>query len=215
MPAVNAFSDPGDAPSALASLGHELRTPLAAIAGYADAMRERAFGSLDDAYVQAAETIHAAASHMVALVDRLTAVAGAEGGRLVITRCDAGEIAHRVARMFEQQAKAAGVNLSIDTPANPTLVDADALALEQILINLTANALAAGGRRIVVSVSQGSADLILAVDDNGPGPAGTQQGLGLRIVRTLAAAHGGDFRLQSLPAGGARASARLPVPAPE
>jgi len=100
--------------------------------------------------------------------------------------------------------------LRLDAP--PVLpVDADALTLRQIVVNLIANAVAAGARHVVLSLEASGGDLVLTVEDDGPGVAGIAEGTGLSLVRALVAAHGGDFSLASRPEGGARAQARLPV----
>ena len=199
-------SDPPGEPGALARLDHELRTPLAAIMGYADALRAQAFGPLSKTYIEAADSIHAAAGHMLALVERLTSEI--EGGRqaLSIKRCDVRQVAAEAMRLVEPGA----AEVRLDAPA-VLPVDADALALRQVVVNLIANAVAAGAGRIVLTLKPSSGDLVLTVDDDGPGVAAIAEGTGLVLVRTLVAAHGGVFSLASRPEGGARAQARLPV----
>jgi signal transduction histidine kinase len=203
---VTAAPDPHGPPDARRALGHELRTPLAAIIGYADALRVQAFGPLSQTYVEAAESIHAAAGHMLALVERLTS--GIEGDRqaLAIERLDARRVANEAMRLVEP----APADLRLDAPEVFT-VDADALALRQIMVNLIANAVAAGARNVTLSLEAAGADLVLTVDDDGPGVAGIVEGTGLALVRALVAAHGGAFSLTGRPEGGARARARLPV----
>ena len=195
-------SDPPGEPGALARLDHELRTPLAAIMGYADAMRERAFGPLDDAYVGAAGSIHAAAGHMLALVERLTR----QISHLTIERFDAREPVIEAMRCVDRRT----AEVTLDAP-RALHIDADALALRQIAINLIANAVAAGAGRIVLSLEPSGGDLVLKVDDDGPGVAKIVEGTGIGVVRALVAAHGGTFSLEGRPEGGARAQASLPV----
>jgi len=59
-------------PSALAQLGHDLRTPLTAIIGFADAMRAQTHGPLGERYALYAEMIHQAGLKMLEMVDGLT-----------------------------------------------------------------------------------------------------------------------------------------------
>ena len=105
-----------------------------------------------------------------------------------------------------------------ETLAPPAIaVRADRLALRQIAINLIANARQAAGSDGVVTVAleTDGADLILIVDDDGPGispDADTpRQGLGLALVRRLCALHGGSLVLHSQAGVGVTAVARLPV----
>ena len=207
--------DPNQTPGALATLGHELKTPLAAIVGYADAMRSRALGPLDGAYADAAESIHAAAGHMVLLIDRLIGLGVLEDGerRLTFERFDARDALNGARRLFDNQAQTLGVEIAVAAPEGAMIVDADALAFKEILINLIANALTAGGRRVTATLSREGADLIVTVADDGRGLHGAGEGLGLRLVRRLAAAHGGEFTLEGVAAGGAIARLRLPIAA--
>jgi signal transduction histidine kinase len=212
---VTAPPDTPQVPASLAALAHELRTPLAAIIGYADAMRERAFGPLSERYVECAETVEKAARHMLELVERMS---GFDPDRREAERGQAGSFdaltaVAEVARMLKVQADLLGVSLAAEFPAGPLPAQGDALALKQIAINLIANALAATPRGGAVSLSleRRGDDLIIAVDDTGPGPDGAIEGLGLTLVRGICAAHGGELALHRRAGGGTRAKARLPV----
>ncbi len=208
---VTAPPDTHLVPASQAALAHELRTPLAAIIGYADAMRERAFGPLSERYVECAETVEQAARHMLTLVERMSGFnpdRQAQAGSF-----DALAAVAEVARMLKAQADALGVSLATEFPAGPLPAEGDALALKQVAINLVANALAATPRGGAVSLSleRRGDDLIIAVDDTGRGPDGAIDGLGLTLVRGICAAHGGEFALHSRAGGGTRAMARLPI----
>jgi cell cycle sensor histidine kinase DivJ len=190
------------------ALAHELKTPLAVIIGYADAMRERAFGPLNETYVEAAHTIHAAARHLQALVEALTDGTTAAPRQRIDARAP---IAEGVG-LFDLRMRKAGVALAADLGADPLMVDADPLVLRQILINLLANALAATptGGTVTVSLWRDRGDLVVTLADTGPGIAAAE-GLGLGLVRALAASHGGRLDLRSPGGGGAVATVRLPI----
>ncbi|MGL4729383.1 MAG: sensor histidine kinase, partial [Bosea sp. (in: a-proteobacteria)] len=104
-------------------------------------------------------------------------------------------------------------------------------AIRRLLTNLVSNA-ARHGDRIAISATHDARYLIVMVDDDGPGIAPEQReevfkpfvrldearnvdeggtGLGLAIARDIARAHGGDIILSDSPAGGLRATVRLPV----
>ena len=195
-------------PASLADLGHELRTPLAAVIGYADAMRGQALGPLSPAYVAAADAMLAAARHMLELADRLMSPADAAGAVF-----DAKDVFAETIRMLRADPRATRVSLTLRAPSEPTLVRADPLALRQIAVNLIANALAAtsGGGSVAVGLTVESTDLVILIDDDGPGVAPDAAGQGLSIVRSLTAALGGELSLGRSASGGARASVRLPI----
>jgi two-component system osmolarity sensor histidine kinase EnvZ len=104
-------------------------------------------------------------------------------------------------------------------------------AIRRLLTNLVSNA-ARHGDRIAISATHDARYLIVMVDDDGPGIPPDQReevfkpfvrldearnvdeggtGLGLAIARDIARAHGGDIMLADSPAGGLRATVRLPV----
>jgi signal transduction histidine kinase len=205
-------------PGALTALNHELRTPLAAIAGYAEAMCVQAFGPLDANYLEVAQTVRTAAAHMLALIDDMAGLDQAAQGRwpLKSEPFDARAPAAEVLRLLDQEARRAGVRLTGDLPARPVAVRADARAMRQILINLVANALAAcpRGGDVRLSLAPGAGELVIDVEDDGVGVApGAAEGVGLKLVRALAGLHGGALSLERRAAGGTRARVRLPAPA--
>lgn len=233
----------------LANLRHDLRTPLTVIAGYATALRD---GTATGA---AAATAAAAIEEEADRLERLVAEMGA------VERIRSGEdglrpepidvpalLAATVAR-FAPQAEATGVSLAVNPAAagaapSGLQLTADRLALERMLGNLLANALAAVGRGGSVRLEAGEAAMPrdgasvpavwLGVIDDGPGfppggaaraferfwradqsRAGGGAGLGLAIVRELAAAHGGTVYAENLAPHGARVGVVLPtVPGP-
>jgi two-component system NtrC family sensor kinase len=107
-------------------------------------------------------------------------------------------------------------------------LDGDAVALEQLFLNLLLNAAQAlppGGVARVTLATEGQR-VIVRIIDNGPGiaalalvddgallrttkPGGT--GLGLPIARRIAAAHGGELRIESTPGNGTTVVVRLPM----
>ena len=109
------------------------------------------------------------------------------------------------------------------------LLHADPLRLRQALDNLVSNALVHGaGGEIVVRTSLKGGNVLLAVEDHGPGiPADEQErifdagvrldtrrpgtGLGLAVVRAIAEAHRGALSVQSTPGRGAMFTLQLPL----
>lgn len=236
----------------LADLRHDLRTPLTVIGGYAAALADGTAAGPDAE--RAARTIGEEATRLERLVDELGAIErlrqGVDGLRP--EPLDAGDVVRGSAVRFESAAVAAGIELAvIDGPTTaPTgsagegpqtdslAFVADRGAVERIMANLVANALAvtpSGGHVWLSaaagpSTAQGPSDsVVLAVTDDGPGfppgaasrvferffrgdPArtGPGTGLGLAIVRELATAHGGAVHAENVAPHGARVSVVLP-----
>jgi cell cycle sensor histidine kinase DivJ len=195
-----------------------LRTPLAALTGYADAMRGQVFGPLPAPYQDHAAVILEAAGRLLALVDDMTDIAAAEAGVWSgrRERFDAGALARDTLRLLAPRAADAGVRTAAELGGGPIEVVADRRALGQILVNLWDNALkfAAPGGEAVISLRREGSDLRLTVTNtvSGVGEASRQgQGLGLRLVRALCAAHGGVLDLERPAAQGFSASVRLPI----
>jgi len=132
--------------------------------------------------------------------------------------------AKRTAPMFAATSSTLQIDVS---PPNPLPVTGDPAALEELFVNLFANAaqaLATGGAARV-SARSDNGSVVIAVADDGRGIdaehldhvlepfystrlAGT--GLGLPIARQLAVAHGGDLKLESQPGVGTTVTVRLP-----
>ena len=208
-------------PHPLALLSHELRTPLNAVLGYADAMRIEAFGPLPEPYREQAGVIHAAASHLLAVVDAMTAVGAAETGdrRLELEPLGPSDLEKLLSDAIDLLApRARSLNLELRVaPARAAVgIRADRVALTQILVNLIDNALkfTAPGGTITLGLGRAGGDVLLAVQSGGGAgtPAGSSgPGLGLRLAEVLVEAMEGRLTVD-LPTGGeARAVVRFPA----
>jgi two-component system CheB/CheR fusion protein len=218
----------------VAIAAHELRQPLAALILQADLLRRQGMQRQDEQLVELGEDILATVRREARLVGDLLDVSRARIGKLTlkIEQIDLGAL---VARVATSMAKAApSVHLRLDIPPPETLrCRADAVRVEQIVSNLMENALkfaaARGAIDVRVAVDEGFARITVA--DNGRGmapgardsvfhlfgqeqgrPATPGMGIGLALVRELAAAHGGHVRAYSAGVGmGAEFSVWLPL----
>jgi signal transduction histidine kinase len=213
----------------LLSVSHDLRTPLTAIGGWAEALAD---GAAPDP-AAAGETIRAASSRLDRLVRDLLDLARlrARAFTLDLATVDLREVASGTLDGFRPELEDSGLTVAIDVPAEPVLVDGDADRLAQVVANLVDNAGRHADTRLRVEVRVGGDRALLAVEDDGPGipaaerplvferlhggtrpaaRAGTGTGLGLAIVRELARAMGGDVIAEAAPSGGARLVVMLP-----
>jgi two-component system, OmpR family, sensor kinase len=176
----------------LAFAAHELRTPLSALRAGLEAV---ATGRLE-LQAEMVQRLHREATRLEALAQNLLALSTAEAGDAAWERLDLERVAADAYDRFLPLAMERGLRLSLS--AYPAPVHGDARLLDQALANLVSNALratTAGGIELRAGVADGVA--YLEVVDSGPGigPQAEGRGLGLRVVRAVAAAHGGGFEI--------------------
>jgi len=216
----------------LASVAHELRTPLHAILVAGELVHDPPGGPMTDVEIRRLGlTIESSGRHMVSLIDDLVDLSRIEAGRLEIrpTQVMLGDALAEIAPDLARTAEAKGVSLAFPDEAGPA-VFADPVRLRQILTNLVSNALKftdRGGRVWVEAVSTRAATRI-AVRDTGIGIAPDDlvraflpfeqvsrtstpgAGLGLAISRSLAELHGGELSATSEPGVGSTFTLTLP-----
>jgi len=218
----------------IAEVSHELRTPLTHILGFSEMIERQIFGPVSERYVEYAGLIRKSGGHLLGLVNDLLDLSKMDAGRYEIERehFDARAIVDEVVRLSIDAAEKKGIALGLSTPEAPLQVSADSRALRRILINTLGNALkfTPEGGRVIIAASAEEGALLLDTIDNGPGipeaererlghaferGAGVERiegaGLGLSLVRALAALHGGTLSFHDAPGGGALVRVRLPV----
>jgi CheY-like chemotaxis protein/two-component sensor histidine kinase len=218
----------------LASVAHEIRSPLNAIYGYAQLL-ERGEGR--DA-VGAARVIRRSAEHLSHLVEGLLDIAQVEGGAMRLSReaIRFPEFLDQLVAMLQLQAEAKGLALALECPAGlPEFVHADPKRLRQVLINLLTNAIKFTDHGSVtlkvayrnqlaifsvidtgIGIAPEDAGRIFAPFERAGGPAAERPGVGLGLAITQALVHimGGDIRLESAPGAGSRFTVRLMLSEP-
>ena len=211
----------------LLSVSHELKTPLTAIRGYAEAVED---GAVEPR--EAAATVAAEARQLERLVRDLLDLARMNRTDFSVhnSEIDLAEVADDAVRRYEQQAESFGVELrAVADRAAPAIADADRVL--QIVSNLVENALRLTPPGGVVRVV--AAPGVLRVEDTGPGIAETDTehaferfylheryglerkvgtGLGLAIVKELTLAMGGDVGVESRPGTLTVFTVRLRIP---
>jgi len=217
-----------------AGLAHELNQPLTAVLANAQAARRLLddqppeIDAARDAMTQAAAQARRAAE----VVGRLRRLVDQPRGPADLQPVALQEVVHGALYLLEPERQRRGVAVH-EADATVT-VQADPVALEQIVHNLLVNALQAleaapaDGRRLAVETGRDGANGWLAVDDSGPGipPEALPRvfepffstregglGLGLSLCESLAGQMGGTLSAGRSAMGGARFELRLPLAA--
>lgn len=212
---------------------HELRTPTAVIISQCEYSLEHA-QSLDEAK-SALSSVLRQAQRMSALVGNLLALARADQGReqLQKERLDLSELCELVASEIAERAAQRGIRVETDVEPGLTICG-DETMLMRMLLNLMENGVKYGrdGGRLSVRLHRDGETLVGTVEDDGVGMQPAQMahiferfyradpsrsaaqagaGLGLPMVRYIAAAHGGTVEAESTPGVGSAFTFRLPA----
>ena len=222
-----------DAPEIdVARLAHELRTPLAAIAVLSEMMRDERLGALGNArYLAYAADIHESAAHantvLAAFLDTGAADRGT-GGPLEFVELDIAQLTQATVSALAPIEDRAGVALVLRTCRGLPRVIADRRSMRQMLNNLIANALKytppCGEVAVALSYAPGG-PVVIEIADTGDGMTPVElerargsggaeamrrrsggTGIGLPLVRALAAACGATVSLDSRLGNGTRAT---------
>jgi two-component system sensor histidine kinase KdpD len=218
--------------SLLSSVSHDLKTPLAAIAGASSSLLEAPL--LDpESRRQLLETVVDEATRLNRLLENILQMSKLEAGvappnkQWHVLEEIVGSALHRT------QRELANHQVITRLPADLPLISVDGLLLEQVLVNLLENAAryTPPGSQVLISAAVDGPDLRIAVGDNGPGlsvgteervfekffratpsaDAGRGSGLGLAICRAIIQAHGGKMTAANRPDRGVEFVIRLPL----
>jgi two-component system sensor histidine kinase KdpD len=218
----------------LASISHDLRTPLTAIAGAGSLIAQPQYALNADRRTTLGRLIEHTARDMTQLLTNVLELAQMEfGGRAL--RSDWHSVDDLVALALRgSESRLAERRILLDLPSDLPLVSVEPTLIVQILSNLLENAAkyTPPGTTITISAVGREDSMMIAVADDGPGfPPGDPErlfdkfqrgrsesnivgvGLGLAICRAAANLHGGDIRALANPGGGARFEISLPVTA--
>jgi signal transduction histidine kinase len=221
----------------LANMSHELRTPLNAVIGFAEVLGGRHFGDLNERQVGYVEDIRGAGLHLLSLINDVLDLAKVEAGRMEIQPhwFSLQESATAAATLLRPRADAGRLVLTVDVSPDATTAYGDQRRIQQVLVNLLANAVKFTGPGGVVALvaRNGPTGTIVEVHDTGVGispedqrrvfddfgqvgpPEKAQEGtgLGLALTKRFLELHGGDLWLESEVGVGSTFGFRLPRPA--
>ena len=211
----------------LASISHDLRTPLAVITGASSSLAERGERLSPEERTALAQSIFHQARDMSELVTKVLQMTRLENGSIRLDR-DWGslsEIAGSVLRRLRDRL--ATHMVMVDLPDDLPLVRVDASLVEQVLGNLLENAARHTPPRTLIRLRAQAAggEMVVSVEDFGPGLAegdlegifkkfhrGT--GLGLAICRAIVELHRGRIWAERLPGVGTAFRFTLPLETP-
>lgn len=220
----------------MARLVHEFRSPLNAIAGFAEIMADGRFGPLGNPrYVDYAKDIRSAALLLAELASDMLDAAKYGSGKYTLeeARCDLAETLRAAASAMRGLALRKRQTLEVALPERLPLF-ADARALRQVAVNLLSNAVKFTPTEGTISLSAGmdaQGAVEFAVGDTGLGMSAEEirrvrepfkgssdglwgergSGLGLPIVRALVELHGGEVEIASEMGEGTIVRVRLPA----
>lgn len=220
--------------SLLATLSHDLRTPLTSLIGLAESLT-LAKPPLQDVQQKLAEALREEILRMSALVTNLLEMARIQNGEVQLNL--QWQPFEEVVGSSIRLCKARLGERTIETRLPPTLplVRFDAMLIERVLCNLLENAAkyTPATSHIVIAAETAGQFLNVTLSDNGPGlPAGKEEalfekftrgeresatsgvGLGLAICRAIMEAHGGMIRASKSAEGGAMFTFALPLGTP-
>jgi PAS domain S-box-containing protein len=223
--------------SFLATISHELRTPMNAIIGFADVLLEGTAGDLNDKQREYAKDIADSGSHLLHLINDILDMSKIEAGKFELTEevCDIGATVLAAARLVMQTAANGGITLTTEAALGGATLYGDPRAIRQIVLNLLSNAVkfTPAGGRVALTAEIAERGLLIAVSDTGCGMSedtvhrlfqpffqGSDRdvnkkregtGLGLAISIRLAELHGGTIDLTSRVGQGTVATLVLPA----
>jgi two-component system, OmpR family, sensor histidine kinase BaeS len=221
----------------LADVAHELRTPLATVESYVEALADGVLAADDENW----GVIRAETSRLNRLVDDLQKVSRAQAHQLDLhlSAVPAGTLVSDAVKAVQPAYAAKGVGLKAHIEPRVPAIEADSERIAEVLANLLTNALrhTPTGGSVSVSALQRAEQLEISVADDGEGiapehvdrvferfyrvdPARSREtdgtGIGLAIVRAIVEAHGGTVTATSSGTGsGTTVTLLLPIDYPD
>ncbi|MET7691776.1 ATP-binding protein [Streptomyces sp. NPDC005483] len=220
----------------LSTVSHELRTPLTSIVGYIELLKDEDTGPLAEPQLHMLDVVDRNANRLRALIEDLLTLSRIESGAFTSRKApvDLRRLVTSAVDAIRPAAEAASVSLDTRCDERPLVMQADGDQLDRVLMNLLSNAVkfTPEGGKVSVRADRQDGEVILSVSDTGIGIPEKEQeklfqrffrasnatdaaipgtGLGLTIVHTIVANHGGETEVRSVEGRGTTITARLPL----
>jgi len=205
----------------IATLTHDLRTPLLAAIQTLTFFLEGAIGQLDDKQKLLLSTMQKSNEDLLGLVNALLEVYKYDAEKLILNKKDFNiyELTKLVYDELKPLADKKNINFTIDCEDRGMVINADRSEIRRVICNLCGNAINYTGEngKVVITIKNEKDDLIFSVSDNGSGIAAvdipnmfqrfsqgtstkrsTGTGLGLYLSRQIIESHGGKIWVESV-----------------
>lgn len=214
----------------LSSVSHDLKTPLAVVAGAASTLLEKETSLDRQARLELLRTIHEETDRLERIIRNVLNLTRLESGAIGVKKEwqpleeIIGVVLNRLSERLRERS------LKLEIPLDLPLIPFDTLLMEQVFSNLMENALrhTPAGSPIEITVTPKKSAVEIAIADRGPGiPLHEEEaifskftrsthtrmgaGIGLSICRAIIEAHGGRIWAENRPGGGAVFKLIIPV----
>jgi signal transduction histidine kinase len=218
----------------VSTVAHELRSPLTSVKGFTATLLAKWHRFNDDQKRIMLETVNADADRVTRLITELLDVSRIDAGRLEVHR-QVVDLAEEARKVIAGRVAAGEAEDRFRLDVRGTLPEMwlDPDKIDQILGNLTENAVRHGAGTVTIEIAPDRNGAVVVVRDEGEGipPEAAQRvfrqfwrgqgrrrggtGLGLYIVKGLVEAHGGTISVRQAPGGGAEFRFTMPAGAPD
>ncbi|KKG05814.1 hypothetical protein DU40_10960 [Methanosarcina mazei] len=220
----------------LASMSHELRTPLNSIIGFADVLKEKTFGPLNDRQAKYLSNISISGKHLLKLIDDILDLSIVEAGKMELNpeEFSVPEILMEIEAVLTPLALKKNIKIVWETESELKGIRADRIKFKQILHNIINNAIKFSPENglIKIDIKISGDKVSISVTDSGPGISMADQrklfepfsqlgkfesreqpgtGLGLALVKKYVEMHGGTVRVESRVGEGSKFTFTIPL----
>ncbi|MCL5037094.1 MAG: ATP-binding protein [Chloroflexi bacterium] len=201
----------------IATITHDLKSPLASIMGFAELIEDPEFGNISEKKIEYAKSIRRSGDILLGLIRNIVSVSRIEAGQMsyVFTDFSFNEFLEELRDTFEPLALKGRITFDFQCPEG-VMINADKPRIDQVFHNLVSNALryTPPGGTISIKAVPGAEKVEIEVGDTGKGVRESDRphifekysqgrgeksgtGLGLYIAKKILEGHGSEISLKS------------------